>query len=57
MKHLTVEHYMAGVWSLHLSSYLVASIPYLQVLSLLLAMTVSVMTMIKLTKGSKKNGK
>jgi len=48
---------MAGVWSLHLSSYLVASIPYLQVLSLLLAMTVSVMTMIKLTKGSKKNGK
>jgi hypothetical protein len=56
MKQISIEQYMAGVWSLHLSSYLVASIPYLQVLSLILAMTVSIMTMMKL-KGTKKNGK
>lgn len=51
MKHASTEFATAGVWGLHISSYLVASIPYLQFASLTLAIVVSVVTLIKLLKG------
>ena len=35
MKTVTSEALTAGAWGLHITSFLVASIPYLQVLSLL----------------------
>jgi hypothetical protein len=46
---------LVATWSLHLGSYLMASMPYLQLISLILAMTASVLTIIKMTKKSKKN--
>jgi uncharacterized membrane protein len=42
-----------GAWGLHLSSFVMASIPYLQVISLLLAIGVSILTLRKLIKDSK----
>jgi hypothetical protein len=42
-----------GAWGLHLSSFVMASIPYLQVLSLILAIGVSILTFRKLVKDSK----
>jgi len=53
MKTTTTETLAAGAWGLHLTSFLVASIPYLQVLSLLLAIGVSILTIRKLVKDSK----
>jgi hypothetical protein len=53
MKTLTSETLTAGAWGLHITSFLVASIPYLQVLSLLLAIGVSILTFRKLVKDSK----
>ena len=52
MRHLTVGEYMAGVWGLHISSYVVSSIPYLQAISLILAIGVSLITIYKITKHS-----
>jgi uncharacterized membrane protein len=53
MKTATSETLTAGAWGLHITSFLVASIPYLQVLSLLLAIGVSILTLRKLVKDSK----
>ena len=53
MKTATSETLAAGAWGLHITSFLVASIPYLQVLSLLLAIGVSILTLRKLVKDSK----
>jgi len=53
MKTVTSEALTAGAWGLHITSFLVASIPYLQVLSLLLAIGVSILTLRKLVKDSK----
>lgn len=53
MKTATSEFLTVGAWGLHLTSFIVASIPYLQALSLLLAIGVSIMTLRKLIKDSK----
>jgi hypothetical protein len=53
MKTATSETLAVGAWGLHITSFLVASIPYLQVLSLLLAIGVSILTLRKLVKDSK----
>jgi len=53
MKTVTSETLTAGAWRLHITSFLVASIPYLQVLSLLLAIGVSILTLRKLVRDSK----
>lgn len=52
MKETTAEIATAGVWGLHISSYLMASLPYLQAASLILAIAVSVVTLKKLIKES-----
>jgi len=54
MKDTTAEVATAGIWGLHVSSYLMASIPYLQVASLVLAILVSLFTLRKLMKDDKK---
>jgi len=53
MKTVPSQTLTAGAWGLHITSFLVASIPYLQVLSLLLAIGVSILTIRKLIKDSK----
>jgi hypothetical protein len=53
MKPATSETLTAGAWGLHITSFLVASIPYLQVLSLILAIGVSILTLRKLVRDSK----
>jgi hypothetical protein len=54
---VTSEFLTAGAWGLHLTSFIVASIPYLQVVSLLLAIGVSLFTLQKLVKDSKERKK
>ena len=53
MKAVTTEGLAVGAWGLHISSFLMASIPYLQVLSLVLAIAVSLLTFRKLIRDSK----
>lgn len=53
MKTATSEVMTVGAWGLHLSSFIVASIPYLQATSLTLAIGVSVLTLRKLVKDSR----
>ena len=53
MKTVTTEGLAVGAWGLHISSFLMAIIPYLQVLSLVLAIGVSILTLRKLVKDSK----
>jgi hypothetical protein len=53
MKTVTSETLTVSAWGLHISSFLMASIPYLQVLSLILAIGVSILTLRKLVKDSK----
>ena len=57
MKTLTTEVLAVGAWGLHLTSFMVASIPYLQVLSLVLAIGISILTLRKLVKDSKQKRK
>jgi hypothetical protein len=57
MKTLTSEALTAGAWGLHLTSFMVASIPYLQAISLVLAIVVSLITLRQLVKESKKGKK
>ena len=57
MKTVTSEGLTVGAWGLHITSFLVASIPYLQVLSLLLAIGVSILTLRKLVKDSNQKRK
>jgi hypothetical protein len=52
MKTVTSEFLTVGAWSLHLSSFIMASMPYLQALSLILAIAVSIFTLRKLVKDS-----
>ena len=54
MKTVTSEFLTVGAWGLHLTSFIVASIPYLQATSLILAIAVSIFTLRKLIKDSKK---
>jgi len=44
------ELFIAGAWGLHFSSYLMQSMPFLQFLSLILAITASTLTIIKSNK-------
>ena len=53
MKNLNVDTYFLGSWGLHISSYLMASMPYLQFMSLTLAIVVSVVTLRKLIKAER----
>lgn len=53
MKDISNDQVLAGVWGLNISSYLMSSLPYLQAASLLLAITVSIVTLIKLSKDGK----
>ena len=57
MKTVTSEVLTVGAWGLHLTSFVVASIPYLQALSLLLAIGVSILTLNKLVKDSRSKKK
>jgi hypothetical protein len=57
MKTLTSELLTVGAWSLHLGSFIMASMPYLQALSLILAITVSVFTLHKMFKNSQRKRK
>lgn len=50
VKQLPAEVATIGVWGLHISSYLIAAIPFLQVTSLVLAIVVSLITLNKLKK-------
>ena len=54
MKDTTAEVATAGIWGLHVSSYLMASLPYLQVTSLVLAILVSLFTLKKLMRSDDK---
>ena len=53
MKTLTSEVLTVGAWGLHLTSFIVASIPYLQAASLVLAIAVSLLTLNKLVRDSR----
>ena len=53
MKTATSEVLTVGAWGLHLSSFIMASIPYLQATSLILAIVVSIYTLRKLVRDSK----
>jgi hypothetical protein len=57
MKTVTSEFLTVGAWGLHLSSFIMASMPYLQALSLILAIAVSIFTLRKLVKDSNQKRK
>ena len=57
MKNATAEGLTAGAWGLHISSFLVQSIPYLQAASLVLAILVSILTLRKLITESNEKRK
>jgi hypothetical protein len=50
MKGISAETAVASVWGLNISSYLIAALPFLQVTSLVLAITISLVTLYKLSK-------
>jgi len=52
MKNATAETLTAGAWGLHISSFIMQSMPYLQATSLILAIVVSLFTLRKLIKES-----
>jgi ABC-type nickel/cobalt efflux system permease component RcnA len=54
MKDTTAEVLAAGAWGLHLSSFIMQSMPYLQAMSLILAITVSIVTLRKLIRDERK---
>jgi hypothetical protein len=57
MKNATAETLTAGAWGLHLSSFIMQSMPYLQAASLLLAITVSLLTIRKFMRESNEKKK
>ena len=57
MKNTTVEISAVGAWGLHLSSFIMQSMPYLQAASLILAIAVSLLTLRKLIKESNEKRK
>ncbi len=50
MKNAAPEVLTAGAWGLHISSFIMQSMPYLQATSLILAIIVSLFTLRKLRK-------
>ena len=52
MKTTAPETLAAGAWGLHLTSFIVSSLPYLQAASLVLAIVVSLLTLRKLVRES-----
>lgn len=57
MKSNAPETLLAGVWGLNFTSYIMQSMPYLQAASLVLAIVVSLLTIRKLVRESKKKEK
>lgn len=57
MKTATSEFLTVGAWGLHLTSFIVASIPYLQAASLMLAIVVSILTLRKLVTDAREKKK
>jgi hypothetical protein len=57
MKNAAPEVLTAGAWGLHISSFIMESMPYLQATSLILAITVSLLTLRKLIKESSEKTK
>lgn len=54
MRETPTESLTLGAWGLHLSSFIVSSMPYLQAVSLILAIVVSLATLRKLIKDERK---
>lgn len=50
MRNTTAEISTAGAWGLHLSSFIMESMPYLQAVSLIMAILVSAVTLRKLIR-------
>jgi hypothetical protein len=50
MKHITLEQCIGGIWGLNISSFVVSSIPFLQVVSLILAISISILTLYKINQ-------
>ena len=57
MKDTTAEVLLTGAWGLHLSSFIMQSMPYLQAASLILAIVVSILTLRKLVINEKEKRK
>jgi len=57
MKNAAPEVLTVGAWGLHISSFIMESMPYLQATSLILAITVSLLTLRKLIKESSEKTK
>jgi len=57
MKNATAENLTVGAWGLHLSSFIMQSMPYLQAASLILAILVSLLTIRKLIRESNEKKK
>jgi ABC-type nickel/cobalt efflux system permease component RcnA len=53
MKNLSSDTSTLGAWGLHLSSYMMVSMPYLQITSLVLAIVVSIVTLRKLIRAER----
>lgn len=57
MKNATAEALTVSAWGLHISSFIMQSMPYLQAMSLILAITVSLFTLRKLIRESNEKKK
>jgi ABC-type nickel/cobalt efflux system permease component RcnA len=57
MKTATSELLTVGAWGLHLGSFIMASMPYLQAFSLILAIAVSIFTLRKMIRESNEKRK
>jgi len=57
MKNAAPETLTASAWGLHLSSFIMESMPYLQATSLILAIVVSLFTLRKLIREANKKKK
>lgn len=57
MKNPTAESLTAGAWGLHLSSFIMQSMPYLQATSLILAIIISLLTLRKFIRESSEKKK
>jgi len=57
MKNAAPEALTASAWGLHLSSFIMESMPYLQATSLILAIIVSLFTLRKLIREANKKKK
>jgi len=57
MKEATPGFLAISTWGLHISSFIMASMPYLQAASLMLAISVSIFTLRKLIKDERRKRK